>query len=146
MDAFLYPDGTKSEKWYRIVSKHYIGKVISFIKDNEIPFSFINLTQEEIEELREEFIKRQQALMNSLALKSENIDTSKIDFSFMKIEPYEYQKQACVFFDTCDGRALLGDQPGVGKTASAMTYAAWKNKKTLILCPANLRLNWRKEI
>lgn len=117
MDAFLYPDGTKSEKWYRIVSKHYIGKVISFIKDNEIPFSFINLTQEEIEELREEFIKRQQVLINSLALKSENIDTSKIDFSFMKIEPYEYQKQACVFFDTCDGRALLGDQPGVGKEA-----------------------------
>jgi SWI/SNF-related matrix-associated actin-dependent regulator 1 of chromatin subfamily A len=146
MDAFLYPDGTKFEKWYRIVSKHYIGKVINFIKDNEIPFSFANLTKEEIEELRADFIKRQEALMNSLVLKSQDIDTSKVDFSFMKIEPYEYQKQASIFFDTCNGRALLGDQPGVGKTASAMTYAAWKKRKTLILCPANLRLNWRKEI
>jgi SNF2 family DNA or RNA helicase len=55
--------------------------------------------------------------MKSLYLKSQNIDVSKVDFSFMKIEPYKYQKQAAVFFDACNGRALLGDQPGVGKEA-----------------------------
>jgi SNF2 family DNA or RNA helicase len=146
MDFMQRPDGSGYESWYRVVSEGYIGKVIGFIKDNGIPFKFTNLTNEEVEELRMKFIKRQESLMKSLSMKSENIDVSGIDFSFMKIEPYEYQKQAAVFFDTCNGRALLGDQPGVGKTNSAMTYAAWKKKKTLIICPANLRLNWRSEI
>jgi len=146
MDFMQRPDGSGYESWYRVVSEGYIGKVIGFIKDNAIPFKFTNLTNEEVEELRMKFIKRQESLMKSLSMKSENIDVSGIDFSFMKIEPYEYQKQAAVFFDTCNGRALLGDQPGVGKTNSAMTYAAWKKKKTLIICPANLRLNWRSEI
>ena len=117
MDAYLNPDGSQLEKWYRIVSKHYIGKVISFIKDNEIPFNFTNLTEEEVESLRVEFVKRQENLMKSLYLKSQNIDVSKVDFSFMKIEPYKYQKQAAIFFDACNGRSLLGDQPGVGKEA-----------------------------
>jgi SWI/SNF-related matrix-associated actin-dependent regulator 1 of chromatin subfamily A len=146
VDYIQNPDGTGYEKWYRVVSQGYIGKVISFIKDNGIPFKFTNLTKEEVEELRLEFVKRQEALLKALSMKSENIDTSHVDFSFMQIEPYDYQKKAAVFFDTCQGKALLGDQPGVGKTASAMTYAAWKGKKTLVVCPANLRLNWRKEI
>jgi SNF2 family DNA or RNA helicase len=146
MDFIQQPDGSGYESWYRIVSESYVGKVIGFIKDNGIPFKFTNLSNEEVEELRLKFVKRQESLLKSLSMKAETIDTSSIDFSFMKIEPYEYQKQAAVFFDTCNGRALLGDQPGVGKTNSAMTYATWKQKKTLIICPANLRLNWRNEI
>jgi SWI/SNF-related matrix-associated actin-dependent regulator 1 of chromatin subfamily A len=146
MDAVKGEDGNMYEEWYRIVSESYIGKVISFIKDNRIPFKFTNLSNEEIEQLKNSFLERQNKLTKSLSLKSETIDTSKVDFSYMKIEPYDYQKQAAIFFDTCGGRALLGDQPGVGKTNSAMTYAAGKKEKTLIVCPANLRLNWRKEI
>jgi SNF2 family DNA or RNA helicase len=146
VDYIQNSDGTGYESWYRVVSESYIGKVIGFIKDNGIPFKFTNLSKEEVEKLRLAFVKRQEALLKALSLKSQNIDTSKVDFSFMKIEPYEYQKQAAIFFDTCNGRVLLGDQPGVGKTASAMTYATWKGKKTLVVCPANLRLNWRKEI
>lgn len=146
VDRIQNPDESSYEDWYRLVSKNYIGKVISFIKDNGIPFSFTNLSDEEVEELKVEFTERQQRLVESLYLKSKNIKTSHVDFSFMKIEPYEYQKQAAIFFDACGGRALLGDQPGVGKTAAAMTYSCWKNKKTIIICPANLRLNWRSEI
>jgi SNF2 family DNA or RNA helicase len=144
---FIQNPGTKGyEHWYRVVSKSYIGKVIGFIKDNNIPFRFTNLTKEQVDELRLEFNKRQEALVKSLSLKTQNIDTSHIDFGFMNLEPYKYQKEAVVFFEACGGRALLGDQPGVGKTASAMTYAAYKKRKTLIICPANLRLNWRSEI
>ena len=146
VDYIQNPDGTGYESWYRIISSSYIGKVISFIKDNGMPFKFNNLTSEEVELLRKNFIKRQESLLKALSVKTNNIDTSKVDFSFMNIEPYDYQKQAAIFFDACNGRSLLGDQPGVGKTAAAMTYACWKKKKTLIVCPANLRLNWRNEI
>lgn len=146
VDHIQNSDGTFYEDWYRIVSKNYIGKVISFIKDNGMPFNFTNLLDEEVEGLKNEFLLRQQRLVESLYLKSKNIKVSHVDFSFMKIEPYKYQKQAAIFFDACNGRALLGDQPGVGKTAAAMTYACWKNRKTIIICPANLRLLWRSEI
>lgn len=138
--------GNSHEKWYRLVSEYYIGKVIGFLKDNNVPFGFTNLTQEEVEELKRQFNERQDRLVKSLSIKAENINTDNVDFSYMKLQPYEYQKQASVFFDMCDGKAILGDSPGVGKTASAMTYAAGKKQKTLIVCPSNLRLNWRKEI
>ena len=43
VDRIQNPDESSYEDWYRLVSKNYIGKVISFIKDNGIPFSFTNL-------------------------------------------------------------------------------------------------------
>jgi SWI/SNF-related matrix-associated actin-dependent regulator 1 of chromatin subfamily A len=64
----------------------------------------------------------------------------------MKIQPYDYQKQAVVFFEKADGKCILGDQPGVGKTLSAISYAVKNKLKTLIVCPASLKLNWRNEI
>lgn len=127
MDLIQNPDGTTYQNWYRIVSENYIGKVISFIKDNGMPFKFTNLSNDEIEKLKNEFLERQKRLKKSLSLKSKNIDTSKVDFSYMKIEPYEYQKQASIFFDTCGGRALLGDQPGVGKEAPLNTLISTPN-------------------
>ena len=146
VDPVQYPDGTVQEDWYRLVTEGSIGKVISFIKDNNIPFKFTNLTKEEVEELRSKFLDRQKSLTKLLKMKVENIDVTGVDFSFMKQQPYIYQKQAVVFFDSANGNAILGDQPGVGKTASAMAYAAKNKFKTLVVCPASLKLNWRNEI
>ena len=55
VDYIQNPDGTGYESWYRIISSSYIGKVISFIKDNGMPFKFNNLTSEEVELLRKRF-------------------------------------------------------------------------------------------
>jgi SWI/SNF-related matrix-associated actin-dependent regulator 1 of chromatin subfamily A len=42
---------------------------------------------------------------------------------------------------------LIGDEPGVGKTAQGIMISnAVKAKKTLVVCPASLRLNWEREI
>ena len=62
-----------------------------------MPFNFTNLSDEEVEGLKSEFLLRQQRLVESLYLKSKNIKVSHVDFSFMKIEPYKYQKQAAIF-------------------------------------------------
>jgi SWI/SNF-related matrix-associated actin-dependent regulator 1 of chromatin subfamily A len=64
----------------------------------------------------------------------------------MKVQPYVYQKQAAVFFEKADGKAILGDSPGVGKTMSAIAYAVKNKLKTLVICPASLKLNWKNEI
>lgn len=43
--------------------------------------------------------------------------------------------------------ALIGDQPGLGKTMQAICLAnEMKAKRVLILCPANIRLQWVKRI
>lgn len=42
---------------------------------------------------------------------------------------------------------LIGDQPGLGKTIQAIGLSnILKTKRNLVICPANVRLNWRREI
>lgn len=42
---------------------------------------------------------------------------------------------------------LIGDQPGLGKTAQAIAYANEIGaRRVLVLCPANIRLQWAKQI
>jgi SWI/SNF-related matrix-associated actin-dependent regulator of chromatin subfamily A-like protein 1 len=43
--------------------------------------------------------------------------------------------------------ALIGDQPGVGKTAQAIVYCNERRARhVLVLCPANIRGQWAKQI
>lgn len=43
--------------------------------------------------------------------------------------------------------AIIGDQPGLGKTAQAIMLSnAIGARNCLVVCPASLRLNWEKEI
>lgn len=61
-------------------------------------------------------------------------------------EPREYQHAAAEF---CLGRdhALIGDAPGLGKTAEAILISnALEARRTLVVCPASLRLNWEREV
>lgn len=65
----------------------------------------------------------------------------------VKGELYGYQKAAVEFLVNADGRGLIADEMGVGKTASALGYIAHTGvKKTLVVCPAVVRGVWRKEI
>lgn len=42
---------------------------------------------------------------------------------------------------------LIGDQPGLGKTAQAIAFANEIDaKRVLVICPANIRLQWVKQI
>ncbi len=45
------------------------------------------------------------------------------------------------------GRALIGDQPGLGKTPQGVCIAnELEAQRVLVVCPANIRLQWAKEI
>lgn len=42
---------------------------------------------------------------------------------------------------------LIGDQPGLGKSAQSLVIAnACGYRRVLIICPGSIRLNWRKEV
>lgn len=59
---------------------------------------------------------------------------------------HEYQFRGTAFL-AGRARALLADEPGLGKTLQAIAAAeAVKAKRILVVCPASVRLNWAQEI
>lgn len=58
-----------------------------------------------------------------------------------------YQAEGVAHLEKCDGNALIGDEPGLGKTAQVMAYA-FKHRRfpMLAILPKTLLLNWRREI
>lgn len=60
--------------------------------------------------------------------------------------PFDYQ-HAGVEYALARDHALFGDAPGLGKTAECILLGnAIGARKTLVICPASLRLNWEREI
>lgn len=64
----------------------------------------------------------------------------------LKREPFPYQKKGIAQAIRFDGRTIIGDAPGLGKTAQAIGYTeAMKCKCVLVICPATLKNNWVQE-
>ncbi len=70
----------------------------------------------------------------------ENIDTKT------KLELYPFQKRGVNFILKTDGKCMVADEMGLGKTIQAITYSHLNNFKTLVICPASLKLVWQGEI
>lgn len=147
MDLLQNPDGSSFKDWYRVVNEAGLIKIIAFMKEASEKFQFENLSEDELNHLRAVYKeKNPKKVAETVKSKTSGIDIKSIDWSFMKIRPYDYQKEAVLFFEQTNGNAILGDQMGVGKSNSALTYAVKNKFKTLIVCPASLKLNWRNEI
>lgn len=59
-----------------------------------------------------------------------------------------FQKEGIFFLDQLNGKAIIGDEPGLGKTVQALGYISNHKelKNVLVVCPASLKYNWYKEI
>ncbi len=64
------------------------------------------------------------------------------------LELYPYQKEGVKRIHELNGRCLLADQMGVGKSAQVAAYIAMNPQLTpvLLICPSGLKLNWQKEL
>ena len=63
------------------------------------------------------------------------------------LELYPFQKVGVAFAEASNGRCLIGDEMGVGKTIQAIGYAAINHARpAVVVCPANVKYNWQKEI
>ena len=62
-------------------------------------------------------------------------------------ELYPFQYVGVRFVELAGGRALIGDDMGVGKTIQALAYSALhpENHPVLVVAPANVKYNWVKE-
>lgn len=74
----------------------------------------------------------------------------EIDFrSFnKKLELYPFQKEGVKTMLKSEMNILLADEMGLGKTPQAASYLRWKKGSfpALVVSPASLKENWRKEI
>ncbi len=64
-------------------------------------------------------------------------------------EPFEYMPYQKAGIEYCLGKehSIIGDEPGLGKTIQAIGLAnVMDARKILVVCPASIRLNWRREI
>lgn len=72
------------------------------------------------------------------------------DFSPIKADLYDYQKEG-IRFALFRKTAIIADEMGLGKTIQAIGTAILKKEifgftKTLVVCPASLKEQWKKEV
>lgn len=57
---------------------------------------------------------------------------------------YKFQKEGVKYIASVDGRCIIADDMGLGKSAEALTYASiFASGRILIIAPANVTYKWR---
>ena len=89
----------------------------------------------------------------SSAAELKSVDAAELDRRLAQSLPdgfelYPFQKVGVAFAEASHGRCLVGDDMGVGKTIQALAYASLypTERPLLVVCPANVKYNWKKEV
>lgn len=66
----------------------------------------------------------------------------------MKTKPRKFQIKGIMFMEKMNGRALLGDDRGLGKTIQVLGYLAINPelRPAIIACPANAKYEWEEQL
>jgi SWI/SNF-related matrix-associated actin-dependent regulator 1 of chromatin subfamily A len=81
------------------------------------------------------------------AIELKSATDSDIKIPNLKLPLYPYQKVGVEFFINNQGRAILADQMGTGKTATSLAYIVYKgSRRSLVICPASVKFAWKDEV
>ncbi|MCL2366912.1 MAG: DEAD/DEAH box helicase [Oscillospiraceae bacterium] len=136
----------------RIISRFF--KKRNYV-ENEVPEikSFLQFIEavEALETIciRPEVVEKVERAFEQSMLK-ELKQTHKPDYAQIEAELFPYQKEG-VEFVLFKKAAIIADEMGLGKTIQAISAAVLKKhifgfNKTLVVCPATLKSQWKKEI
>ncbi len=147
--SWFYPHEMQ-ENETALIEKYFGRKSYIDADDTEGFLGFIDESKDfENIKIRPEVIEMVEALYDEklLGLLQESSD---IDYTPIKAELFDYQKKG-VSFILFKKAAIIADEMGLGKTLQAITSAVLKKqlfgfKKTLVVCPASLKSQWKKEI
>lgn len=113
----------------------------------EVLDSLLSLGFEIDDKIKEEYvyaIKRKKKIAKLLA--SEFNEAENTAFKNINLPLFNFQKVGAGFLCATKS-ALLGDEPGLGKSIQTLaTTSIKKAKKVLIFCPSSLKLSWSEEI
>jgi SWI/SNF-related matrix-associated actin-dependent regulator 1 of chromatin subfamily A len=121
----------ENEKAYHVKGKLYRNQ-----KKSELYFIQLNsdLFEEEIEDLDIDFIKYKE--MDSFMLGDGTVGRTA----------YKHQEQGIKFL-LSKKKCILADDMGLGKTYQSIVAAIESGvEKVLVVCPANAKINWKREI
>lgn len=133
-----------------LISRYF--KKATFIEDEELK-QFLGFLEESADlpminirpEVREKVEKAfEQEMLNELH------EVWNPDFSGIKVDLFPYQKEG-ITFALFRKASIIADEMGLGKTVQAIGTAILKKqvfgfKKVLVVCPASLKSQWKKEI
>ncbi|HKJ42824.1 MAG TPA: DEAD/DEAH box helicase [Sunxiuqinia sp.] len=147
--SWYYPDKLPVEEQL-LISRYF--KNSNFIEDDKIT-GLLNFLDEAIQKpricVRPEVAEKIEAAFEKKVLEDLQ-ETFTPDFSKIKADLYDYQKEG-IQFALFRKTAIIADEMGLGKTIQAIGAAVLKKElfgfsKTLVVCPASLKEQWKKEV
>lgn len=160
IDVFPDPENDYLITWYfpeelsaeeqALIDSYFGNEKHIQVQDLGKFFMFIQKANElERFKIRDEVYEAVENYFNQFELKQIEARTP-LDFSPLKAELYPYQKEG-VSFAVFKKGVIIADEMGLGKTLQAIGTAVLKKtifdfKKTLVICPASVKHQWKKEI
>ncbi|MCB0845438.1 MAG: DEAD/DEAH box helicase [Bacteroidetes bacterium] len=160
VEIFLNPLNNYEITWFypheldpeiETLIKEYFGEDQVLPKERILDFlEFIKQADEHKQILiRQEVLEAVEKAYDEQALKAVE-DSFEPDFSLINTTLFPYQKRAVQFAIPKKG-VIIADEMGLGKTVQAIAIAAMKKKvfefeRTLVICPASIKDQWKSEI
>ena len=147
--SWYFPEVLSTEE-KALLTKYFENN--TYIDDTEIAafFSFFHKSRDFNRiKIREEVFEKVEAHFEKAELNQLEKQTT-IDFSEINAKLYPYQKEG-VAFSLFKKGVIIADEMGLGKTLQAITTAVIKKdifnfKKTLVICPASVKHQWKNEV
>ncbi|HEX9970631.1 MAG TPA: DEAD/DEAH box helicase [bacterium] len=147
--SWHYPHTLDSD--IEILIANYFGNEKVFSDEKTLEFLGFIREAERYKQIliRPEVLEKVEKVYNQKALQ-EIKQIHQIDFSLIKADLFPYQKEGIEFAVYREG-AIIADDMGLGKTVQAIGAAVIKKeifdfKRTLVICPASLKEQWKNEI
>ena len=101
--------------------------------------------EQDVKDIYNEELKRKQNL-NDIRKQEDSHSIKDILDSKLKLPLYNYQNVAVEFANVANGRIVIADQQGIGKTATAIGYIEYNDLTALVICPKSVVIGWVREI